>query len=63
VAIVASSLFFEIWHSGGTDFHFINFAVSLLFAWSYARNGYETAAIGHCVADWLALALPLWLFA
>ena len=63
VAIVASSLFFEIWHSGGTDFYFINFAVSLLFAWSYARDGYEAAAIGHCVADWLGLALPLWLFA
>lgn len=59
VAIVVSSLFFEVWHSGGTDFYFINFTVSLLFAWSYTRDGYESAAIGHCVADWLALALPL----
>jgi len=63
VAIVLSSLFFEVWHSGGTDFYFINFTVSLLFAWSYTRNGYEAAAIGHCVADWLALALPLLLLA
>lgn len=58
-AIVLSSLFFEIWHSGGTDFYFINFTVSLLFAWGYTRDGYEAAAIGHCLADWLAIALPL----
>jgi hypothetical protein len=62
-AIVLSSLFFEIWHSGGTDFYFINFSASLLFAWSYTRNGYESAAIGHCIADWLGLALPLLLIA
>lgn len=62
-AIALSSLFFEVWHSGGTDFFFINFAVSLVFAWSFNREGYETAAIGHCVADWLALALPLYLLA
>ena len=30
VAIVLASLFFEIWHSGGTDFYFINFSVSRL---------------------------------
>ena len=62
-AIVLSSLFFELWHSGGTDFYFINFTVSLVFAWSYSRGGYESAAIGHCIADWLALALPLLLLA
>jgi hypothetical protein len=63
VTIVLSSLFFEIWHSGGTDFYFINFTVSLLFAWSYTKHGYESAAIGHCLADWLAIALPLLLLA
>jgi len=59
VAIVLSSLFFEVWHSGGTDFFLINFAASLLFAWSFARFGYEVAAIAHCVTDWLAIGLPL----
>jgi hypothetical protein len=59
VAVVASSLFFELWHSGGTDFYLLNFTASLFFAASYARGGYEAAAVGHCVADWLGIALPL----
>jgi len=58
-AVILSSLFFELWHSGGTDFYFLNFTASVLFAWSFTRRGYECAAIGHCVADWLAIALPL----
>lgn len=61
VAVVLSSLFFEVWHSGGTDFFFINFAASLIFAWGFTRGGYEVAALGHCVTDWLAIALPLFL--
>jgi hypothetical protein len=63
VAVVVSSLFFELWHSGGTDFYFLNFTASLVFAWGFLRGGYESAALGHCVADWLAIALPLLLMA
>jgi len=59
VAIVLSSLFFEVWHGGGSDFYLMKFAASLLFAWVYTRDGYEAAAVGHCVADWLGLALPI----
>ena len=63
VALILSCLFFEIWHSGLEEIYFINFAASLPFAWSFQRYGYESAAIGHCVADWLAIALPLFLLA
>lgn len=57
LAAVLSAFVFELWHSGFREIYFLNFAASLAFAWAYHRRGYESAAIGHCVADWLAIVV------
>jgi hypothetical protein len=63
LAVVASSLYFEIWHNPFEVPQFLNFAGSCVLGWAYHRYGYEAAAVGHCVADWLALGiLPPLLF-
>jgi hypothetical protein len=63
LAIVLSSLYFELWHNGFKEIYFLNFAGSCVFGWVYQKRGYESAAIAHCVADWLALViLPRLLF-
>jgi CAAX prenyl protease-like protein len=63
LAIIASSLYFEIWHNPFETPQFLNFAASCVLGWAYHKHGYEVAAVGHCVADWLALGvLPLLLF-
>lgn len=63
LAIVASSLYFEIWHNPFELPQFLNFAASCVLGWAYHKHGYEVAAVGHCVADWLALGvLPSLLF-
>lgn len=56
-AVVISSLFFEIWHADLPRLLFLNFSVSIVLAVAFDRRGYETAAIGHCTADWLGVAL------
>lgn len=63
LAIVASSLFFELWHNGFKEIYFLNFAGSCAFGWAYQKRGYESAAVAHCVADWLCIViLPRLLF-
>ena len=63
LAIVASSLYFEIWHNPFEMPQFLNFAASCVLGWVYHKHGYEVAAVGHCVADWLTLGvLPSLLF-
>ena len=57
VAIILSSLLFEFWHNGFRELYFMNFIGSCSFAWAYHKDGYESAAIGHCIADWLSLLI------
>jgi hypothetical protein len=62
-AIILSSLFFEIWHNGFHELYFMNFIGSCVLGLAYHIRGYESAAIGHCVADWVSLLiLPKLLF-
>jgi hypothetical protein len=64
IAVIVSSLCFEIWHNPIKFPQFLNFTGSCFFGWAYHKYGYESAAVAHCVADWLVLAiLPLLLFA
>lgn len=60
-AIILSALYFELWHNGFRELYFLNFSGSVIFAISYHKYGYESAAIGHCVADWLALCVAPYL--
>ncbi len=63
LAVILSSLYFEIWHNPFEVPQFLNFAASCVLGWAYHRRGYEVAAVAHCVADWLALGfLPAILF-
>ncbi|HEU4691179.1 MAG TPA: CPBP family glutamic-type intramembrane protease [Vicinamibacterales bacterium] len=63
LAVIASSLYFELWHNPFEAPQFLNFTGSCVFGWVYQKRGYESAAVAHCVADWLVLAiLPLALF-
>lgn len=63
LAIILSSLYFEVWHNGFREIYFMNFIGSCTFGWAYHIRGYESAAIGHCVADWVSiLILPRILF-
>jgi hypothetical protein len=63
LAVILSSLGFEIWHNPFEVPQFLNFAASCVLGWAYHRRGYEVAAVGHCVADWLAHGfLPAVLF-
>ncbi len=63
LAILLSSLFFELWHNGFTELYFLNFTASCAFGWAYGVRGYESAAIAHAVADWLGIViLPRLLF-
>jgi hypothetical protein len=57
LAVVASSLAFEFWHNPFERPAFLNFTASVVFGWAYHRRGYEVAAVGHCVADWLIIGL------
>jgi hypothetical protein len=57
LSVLLSSLFFEFWHNGFQDIYFFNFTGSFIFALVYYKYGYESAAIGHCVADWIMLCL------
>lgn len=57
LSIILSSLYFEFWHNGFKELYFLNFSGSVIFAIAYYRYGYESAAIAHCVADWLALCI------
>jgi hypothetical protein len=51
------------WHNPFELPQFLNFAASCVLGWAYHKHGYEVAAVGHCVADWLALGvLPSLLF-
>jgi hypothetical protein len=61
ISIILSSLYFEFWHNGFREIYFLNFSGSLVFAITYHKYGYESAAIGHCVADWLALCIAPYL--
>lgn len=59
LSIILSSLYFEFWHNGFRELYFLNFSASVVFASAYYKYGYESAAVGHCVADWLFLcAVP-----
>jgi len=59
LSVILSSLYFEFWHNGFQEIYFLNFTGSLVFAVAYYKFGSESAAIGHCVADWLWLiAVP-----
>jgi hypothetical protein len=63
LAVILSSLYFEIWHNPFEVPQFLNFAASCVLGWAYHKRGYEVAAVAHCVADWLALGfLPAILF-
>ena len=57
LAVILSSLYFEFWHNGFREIYFLNFSGSIVFAIIYQKYGYESAAVGHCVADWLALCI------
>lgn len=57
LSVILSSLYFELWHNGFKELYFLNFSASVIFAIVYYKYGYESAAIGHCVADWLALCI------
>ena len=61
-SVLGAALFFELWHDGFQNLYFNNFLFGVFFACAYRKYGYETAAVAHCVADWLLyLALPLFL--
>jgi hypothetical protein len=63
LAVIASALYFELWHNPFEIPQFLNFAASCVLGWAYHKHGYEVAAVGHCVADWLCLGvLPPLLF-
>lgn len=63
IAVIVSAFYFEIWHNPFETPQFLNFAASCVLGWAYHKRGYEVAAVGHCVADWLALGvLPPLLF-
>jgi hypothetical protein len=36
---------------------FLNFTASAVFGWAYHKRGYEIAAVGHCVADWILIGI------
>jgi hypothetical protein len=55
LSVILSSLYFEFWHNGFREVYFLNFSCSVVFSIVYYKFGYESAAIGHCVGDWLAL--------
>ena len=57
LSIILSSLYFEFWHNGFKELYFLNFGASVIFATVYYKYGYESAAVGHCVGDWLALCI------
>jgi hypothetical protein len=57
LAIILSSLYFEFWHNPFETPEFLNFSLSMFLGWAYHRHGYESAAIGHCVGNWLTLAV------
>jgi hypothetical protein len=57
LSFILSSLYFEFWHNGFKELYFLNFSASVIFAFVYYKYGYESAAVGHCVADWLALII------
>ncbi len=57
LAIVFSSLYFEMWHNGFRELYFLNFVGSCGFGWAYQKGGYESAAIAHCLADWLLIVI------
>ncbi|MFH1277324.1 MAG: CPBP family glutamic-type intramembrane protease [Candidatus Eisenbacteria bacterium] len=57
LAIVFSSFYFELWHNGFRELYFLNFAASCGFGWAYHKGGYESAAIAHCLADWLLIVV------
>ncbi|MBZ0267507.1 CPBP family intramembrane metalloprotease [bacterium] len=57
LAIVLSSVYFELWHNGFRELYFLNFAASCGFGWAYHKGGYESAAIAHCLADWLLIVI------
>ena len=57
LAVVFSSLFFELWHNGFRELYFLNFTASCAFGWAYHKGGYESAAIAHCLADWLLIVI------
>ena len=57
LSVILSSLYFEFWHNGFKELYFLNFSASAIFAIVYYKYGYESAAIGHCVADWIALCI------
>ena len=54
-AILLSSLYFEFWHNGFRDLYFLNFTASFAFGVIYQKFGYESAAVSHCVSDWIGL--------
>ncbi len=57
LAIITSSLVFEFWHNPFERPTFLNFAGSAVFGWAYQKRGYEAAAVGHCVADWIVIGV------
>lgn len=57
LSVILSSLYFECWHNGFKELYFLNFSASVIFAIIYYKYGYESAAVGHCMADWLALCI------
>lgn len=56
-AILLSSFYFEFWHNGFRDLHFLNFTASLGFGFVYQKYGYESAALSHSVSDWMGLVV------
>jgi hypothetical protein len=63
LALILSSLYFEIWHNPFEVPQMLNFAASFILGWTYQKHGYESAAVGHCVANWISLGvLPPLLF-
>jgi hypothetical protein len=57
IAILLSSFFFEFWHNGFSELHFMNFTASLGFGFIYQKYGYESAAISHSISDWIGLVV------
>jgi hypothetical protein len=57
LSVFLSALCFEFWHSPFQVPLFLNFTVSLILGWTYNKYGYESAAVGHCVTDWLILGI------
>lgn len=60
ISIILSSFFFFLWHDGISNLNPSNFIASLIFGIVYSKYKYETAAISHCLTDWIAyLVFPL----